>query len=435
VSKNTVSNNAHYGIRINPWSGNNKISENTIRDNMGTGIDVGSENNVFFHNNFMDNVIQVSVASGRSNVWDDGYPSGGNYWSDYTGIDLYHGPYQNIPGSDGIGDTPYLIDTNNQDHYPLMLRHACFVWVEPRATSAIAGQSFNIDIRVSNVSDLYLWVVSISWDPATLEFTSIAEGEFLSRGGSTTGILRKSLNQTGGYLEEAACSLLGHVPGVDGDGILATLTFEAKACGASPVTIYFYDLLNSSGNSIPSDALNGNVNVTAPDLSVLEISLPYPTLPKYANITFPINVTIQNSGTARADAFNVSFTAYWNDEGLLEHIEEQRIASLEINTTILLQFNFTPQQKGSYTLTFRVDCDEEIIESNETNNQYSLPMVVNTQADTNGDGKVDYKDLFILSQAYWSIPGDGNWDARADINYDGKVDYKDLFLLSKDYST
>jgi hypothetical protein len=53
-------------------------------------------------------------------MWDDGYPSGGNYWSDYRGVDLYSGPYQNETGSDGIGDTPYVIDENNVDHYPLM---------------------------------------------------------------------------------------------------------------------------------------------------------------------------------------------------------------------------------------------------------------------------------------------------------------------------
>jgi len=54
------------------------------------------------------------------NFWDDGYPSGGNYWSDYKGTDLYSGPYQNETGSDGIGDTPYVIYGDNVDHYPLM---------------------------------------------------------------------------------------------------------------------------------------------------------------------------------------------------------------------------------------------------------------------------------------------------------------------------
>ena len=58
--------------------------------------------------------------TGYANVWDNGYPSGGNYWSDYAGEDLYSGPYQNETGSDGIGDMPYVIDESNTDNYPLM---------------------------------------------------------------------------------------------------------------------------------------------------------------------------------------------------------------------------------------------------------------------------------------------------------------------------
>ncbi len=36
------------------------------------------------------------------------------------GHDIYTGPYQNETGSDGVGDTPYIIDVNNEDRYPLM---------------------------------------------------------------------------------------------------------------------------------------------------------------------------------------------------------------------------------------------------------------------------------------------------------------------------
>ena len=76
-------------------------------------------NNILYHNNFINNTYQVQSYN-STNVWDDGYPSGGNYWSDYNGTDLYLGPYQNETGSDGIGDTPYIIDENNTDRYPLM---------------------------------------------------------------------------------------------------------------------------------------------------------------------------------------------------------------------------------------------------------------------------------------------------------------------------
>jgi hypothetical protein len=51
-----------------------------------------------------------------TNTWDDGYPSGGNYWSNYQTT------YPNAAekGSSGIWNTPYVIDANNTDRYPLM---------------------------------------------------------------------------------------------------------------------------------------------------------------------------------------------------------------------------------------------------------------------------------------------------------------------------
>ncbi len=50
-----------------------------------------------------------------TNIWDNGYPSGGNYWSDFNGSDNFSGLNQNLSGSDGIGDTLHM-----KDRYPLM---------------------------------------------------------------------------------------------------------------------------------------------------------------------------------------------------------------------------------------------------------------------------------------------------------------------------
>jgi hypothetical protein len=79
-----------------------------------------SSNNWIYHNNLIGNPNQAYDNSNNGNQWENGYPSGGNYWSDYTGNDSYKGPNQDIPGSDGIGDTPYIIDADSQDNYPLM---------------------------------------------------------------------------------------------------------------------------------------------------------------------------------------------------------------------------------------------------------------------------------------------------------------------------
>jgi parallel beta-helix repeat protein len=114
--KNIIISNVRAGINLQ--SDGNIIYANTISGNP-CGINVTASNNLIYHNNFIDNTVQASVTS-SGNMWNDSYPSGGNYWSDYAGVDNYRGPSQTLPGSDSIGDTGYTIAVNNMDRYPLM---------------------------------------------------------------------------------------------------------------------------------------------------------------------------------------------------------------------------------------------------------------------------------------------------------------------------
>jgi parallel beta-helix repeat protein len=99
------------GMALVASSDYNDIAGNNIRENNAFGIWIdGSSNNNIYHNNFVDNAIQCTTYD-SINIWDNGYPSGGNYWSTYTGTDS---------DNDGIGDTPYTIDASNSDRYPLM---------------------------------------------------------------------------------------------------------------------------------------------------------------------------------------------------------------------------------------------------------------------------------------------------------------------------
>jgi parallel beta-helix repeat protein len=118
IANNNATNNED-GICLED-SSNNTVSGNNVTANNVTGICLySSSNNTIYHNNFIGNAKQVS-SDGSPNTWDDGYPSGGNHWSDYTGVDQKSGPYQNLTGSDGIGDTPYTINSKSTDNYPLM---------------------------------------------------------------------------------------------------------------------------------------------------------------------------------------------------------------------------------------------------------------------------------------------------------------------------
>lgn len=145
ISGNNITDNDN-GISL-AASNNNTISENNVTANDHWAISVAGSDNKLYHNNFVKSLLQAT-SSIDTNVWDDEYPSGGNYWSDYNGTDLYSGPYQNITGSDGIGDTPYNIDRYSppyaQDHFPLMKP-----WTQStlRATEQISPQALNLRSR------------------------------------------------------------------------------------------------------------------------------------------------------------------------------------------------------------------------------------------------------------------------------------------------
>jgi parallel beta-helix repeat protein len=116
VTDNVVFAKGKYGIRLG-WSHNNLIAYNTILNatagppnapSWGLWLSYYSTNNMIHHNNFLNNSNQA-YSYNLTNFWDNGCE--GNYWSNYNGTDL---------DGDGIGDTPYIIDENNTDNYPLM---------------------------------------------------------------------------------------------------------------------------------------------------------------------------------------------------------------------------------------------------------------------------------------------------------------------------
>jgi len=68
-----------------------------------------SGTNIFYHNNFFNANWMQTDPEFTVSKWDNGKE--GNYWSNYNGTDTNH---------DGIGETPHIIDLNNQDLYPLI---------------------------------------------------------------------------------------------------------------------------------------------------------------------------------------------------------------------------------------------------------------------------------------------------------------------------
>jgi len=135
LTGNTATNN-YCGIRLTSSSNYNALTGNNVSSNNDSGIRlISSSNNIIYHNNFIKNTRPASSID-SVNSWDSG--AEGNYWSNYDGDDA---------NWDGIGDTPYPIEANNRDNYPLMATFLQFTIVKE-------NQSYKIDAvsssRISN---------------------------------------------------------------------------------------------------------------------------------------------------------------------------------------------------------------------------------------------------------------------------------------------
>ena len=132
---------------------NDSTIQNVTSSNNMLGIAVyGSDNNTVYHNAFINNTNQVYLFNSFNNTWDNGYPSGGNYWSNHNGTDADH---------DGIGDTPYVIDADNTDYYPLV--YPTFFWPRPPTYSdvgtntTVAGQPALFHAKWSDDQEAHRW--------------------------------------------------------------------------------------------------------------------------------------------------------------------------------------------------------------------------------------------------------------------------------------
>ena len=203
IEKCEIKNNTFIGVKIN--SGN-KIWKNTIENN-DYGIYCNGSDNIIYLNNFVGNIIHVyDMGKNRFNT------SMGNYWDDYTGSDT---------NEDGIGDTPYKIDNDSIDYYPLVRKAgypvAYFNYTPLNITTQITVRFFDKSI------DFDGYIVSWLWD--------FGDGN-VSYERNTSHRYRKA----GMYIVNLTVK--------DDDGMEAKATKEIVVLNVPPVANFSYSPLN-----------------------------------------------------------------------------------------------------------------------------------------------------------------------------------------------
>lgn len=127
VFGNVVSSNGNIGLELNN-SQYVTVQGNNFTLNSGYGMWVSSSAyGLIYHNNFVSNTMNAYQESSSYIRWNETYYAqdgvtviGGNYWDTKVGTDYFSGPGQDLPGSDNIFDTRYLIAGGGSDYYPLV---------------------------------------------------------------------------------------------------------------------------------------------------------------------------------------------------------------------------------------------------------------------------------------------------------------------------
>jgi hypothetical protein len=239
----------------------------------------------------------------------------------------------------------------------------------PRISGLNIGETFSINVTISNVFDLYGWQFKLLYRNDALNASSITEGPFLKKDGASTFFwnaeFTDNYNATHGVIF-AACTRTSLGAGVSGDGVLATIVFKVKALLGTPLNLLETKLIDSAspfGNPIPHTTADGEVYAGFHDVAVVNVSVSSTRV--YKGQPVQINVTVKNNGDY-SETFNV--TSYY-DERVIGTIIVSGLAAGS-NFTVSFIWN-TSDVEPDKTYTIKAQAASVPGETNLGNNMLS----------------------------------------------------------------
>ena len=306
--------------------------------------------------------------------------------------------------------------------------------VDPPVSNVTIGDTFNININVTNIANFTCWQLKLYFLKGVLNCTAAVEGPFLvGPSGTFYGkIITNNFNATHGELL-AYATLNGNFS-VAGSGTILTVTFKAVGVGNTPLHMANIKLGDEKipPKDIPYSAFDGTVQVNrAPhDIAVTNITLGKTAIGQgYAG---NINVTIENQGNY-AETFNVSVYASLAEIATIKNVT----LTNGMSTIITFTWNTSGFSKGNYTISASaspVQGETDTTDNNSTDGWIVVTIPGDVGGDfENGHYDVDLYDAVKLLACYGARQGDSNYDPNCDIDNSGQVFLFDAVILLSHY--
>jgi len=140
-----------------------------------------------------------------------------------------------------------------------------YIYIDPLPANYQIGDVFTLNIKISNVANLFAWQTGMTFNPAVLECitatapsnvapnattatTALTEGDFLKQGGNTIWFPGTVEN---GVIVAHSGTLLNPATPVSGSGTLATVTFQVIGSGDLNIHLVDVFLIGGDGSEIP----------------------------------------------------------------------------------------------------------------------------------------------------------------------------------------
>jgi hypothetical protein len=289
----------------------------------------------------------------------------------------------------------------------------------------VPPKTFQINITIDDVENLYAYEFTLSYDPNILTCIGI--------------IFQDALNETNYTPQFAVNNIEGslwvnvtyHTPAAPITTYkpipLVTIIFRVKGLGATPLDLHDTSLHDSEGKPITHEAIDGFFMAVIRDIAITNIVVwptkVYPGRPVY------INVTVQNKGDL-AETFNV--TAYYDSNTIKTIIVENLPSRNEVtitlvwNTTGLTPCNIFAISAKAGPVPYEINLED--------NTYIDGTVKIKILGDINGDGIVDMTDIGELIRAFGATPASPRWNQEADLNFDNKIDMTDVGIILRNYA-
>lgn len=309
-------------------------------------------------------------------------------------------------------------------------------------TSNHVGDTFTMNITITNAVNLGTWQFGIQWNSSALGFVSMkmpTDNIFAAL--SPIGVPPD--NSTPGLVVMGASIGPGQT-GFSGSGRIVQLTLKIIAAPGAGETIQFDigfegltvdtylldpSLVDLTNSFTWNNAHYKYVGPSAPPPSVHDIAITKvaPASNTVANdSSLNIAVTVANHGN-----FTETVTvSVFIDNGT--NVAPSQNTTLASGASTILNFvwNATGWALGGYNITAAAPLAGDATPADNTLKYGTIQVTPpGLLGDVNGDGKVDMKDLALAILAWNSFPGKPNWNPAADVDGSGRVDLHDLVII------